>query len=52
MEKLEIKKNCIEMNLVLAEKWLGDGKVELATHRVRDARKALEELFEGIKKTD
>lgn len=52
MRELEIKKNCIEMNLVLAQKFMSDGKAELASHRLADARKGLEQLFEGIKKAN
>ena len=52
MKKLEIKKNCIALNITLAEKFLKDKKVELASHRMADARKGLEELFEDIKKAN
>jgi len=52
LKKIEIQVNCINLNLLIAEKWMHKGKTELATQRVQDARKSLEELFEGIKKAN
>jgi len=52
LKKIEFQVKCINLNLLLAEKWIHEGKTDLATHRVRDARKSLEELFEGIKKAN
>ena len=49
---LEYQMNCIELNLTLAQKWISEGKTELAGHRVQDARKSLEELFKGMKKAN
>ena len=52
MKKIEIKKNCIALNVVLAEKFVSERKTDLAAHRMADARKGLEELFESIKKAN
>lgn len=51
-KELKIQMDCINLNLLLAEKWMHEGKTDLAAHRVQDARKSLEELFEGIKKAN
>lgn len=50
--ELEVQKNLIELNLALAQKWVSEGKAELAAHRITDARKSLEELFNGMKKAN
>lgn len=52
LKEVEHQVTCINLNLLLAEKWMNEGKAELATHRIQDARKSLEELFEDIKKAN
>ena len=49
---IEYQKNSIEVNLTIALKKLGEGDIKMAEHRIQDARRALNELFEEIKKAN
>lgn len=52
MRSVKIEIDCINLNLLLAGKHLENNNMELAAHRVQDARKSLEELEKQIKKAD
>lgn len=50
MAKIEVE--CALLNIRLAEKYMKDKELELAAHRIVDARKSLEELEKLIKKAN